>query len=252
MNFFNMGAALGLFACALPAFAATENFDFAAPSVLNASSAEFYSMPGGAKVTVTGREYTVGSGGVFVAGDAIDVENNAWGLISDQGSFDRHTIDSWGGDEAMIFSFETAVSLLSVSISWFEGTGFYELFAGNSLGGLSLIGNTKDGFAYPVGDYSVFAIGAYDYDQTYQTIENYFSQSSCLQGEVQLKKWSIWGQTHYKCERRVTNTRTHNSGIKIKGLSIEITDPPQVPLPATGLLLMGGLIGLRMLRSRKA
>jgi hypothetical protein len=203
--------------------AATYSFDFRTgggrPTVSNADSADWSSKPVGLDVTVIGRTYSL-SGVNYVAGSTIDVENNNYGLISKNCAFEfivcwaseEHTIDSYGADESMVFTFSEAVNLAGVGIGWSEGWGFYDLFFGNSINALTLLGNTEDGpLALPTGAYTTFAIGTR----------------------------SLW--SGFKKE----------SGIKIKSLSVNYEAPAPVPLPAAGLLPVAALGALGAMRRRR-
>ena len=179
-------------------------------------------------VLVEGFYYSL-SGSSYVQGSAIDVDTNSYGLISDNSTScgryycwisDEHTIDSWDDDESMKFTFDRDVTLTDITISWHEGTGDYDLFAGGEL-----VGNTRDGAVTPAGPDNVYAIGARTFEETVNT-------------------------TNYWCWRICASTNYYESGIKIKSITVQY-QPSVVPLPAGAPLLLGGLGALALLRRRK-
>ncbi len=179
-------------------------------------------------VLVEGFHYSL-NGSSYVQGSAIDVDTNSYGLISDNSTScgwyycrisDEHTIDSWDNDESMKFTFDRDVTLTDITISWHEGTGDYDLFAGGEL-----VGNTRDGAVTPTGPDSVYAIGT----RTFEEIVT----------------------SNYWCWRNCTSTKSYESGIKITSITVEYEATSVIPLPAGAPLLLGGLGALALLRRRK-
>lgn len=201
--------------------AATYTFDFSRQGSNHSSLDVLSNEAPPLSVNIVGRHYSLNNG-MYVEGGAIDVDTNAWGLISDN-PLDYHTLDSWGKDESMIFTFGGGkeVSLTSVAISWYHGSGDYDLFADGVH-----VGNTANGSVLPATTANVFAIGT----RTIRTCERYRRNGTC-------KKWN-----------------TNNSGIKIKSITVEY-DPngggaAVVPLPAAGGMLIAALGALGLMRRR--
>lgn len=114
------------------------------------------------------------------------------------------------------------VTLSSIVISWFEGTGDYDLFADGTH-----VGNTSDGAVLPAGPANVFAIGTRTLTETYTYRCGYRLRHTC------------------------TGTKDVESGIKIGSITVDYTpETPVVPLPAAAPLLLGGLGLMAALRRR--
>lgn len=223
---FGAASAVALLCGASAASAATATFDFTTYGNTNDTLSTFNSNVPGFSVNVSGSHYSL-SGSAFVAGGAVDVDTNSYGLISDN-SNDRHTIDSWGTDEAMIFDFGSkVVKITNIIIGWYEGTGNYDLFVDGTLAG-----NTGAGSVVTSAAGSVFAIGARTFTQSYR----------CKQKIKGKWKWT-------DCTREI------ESGIKISSITVSYDDPPPppvVPLPAGAVLMLTALGGLGFARKRKA
>ncbi|SDN87746.1 VPLPA-CTERM protein sorting domain-containing protein [Lutimaribacter pacificus] len=208
--------------------AATYTFDFTVPRADN-QEAQYYTSNEDASfgVTVEGFYYSL-LGSSYVQGGAIDVDSNSYGLISQNGWDEHHTIDSWGSDESMKFTFDNGalVTLTNIVISWAEGYGWYDLFGDDSL-----IGSSRFGTPASSDEYNSFAVGTRTHSIYYhRTCGNRFSG-------------------YYNC----SYTDYKESGIKIESITVEYTAPPSVvPLPAGAPLLLGGFGALAFLRRRKS
>jgi len=226
-----LASAIALFVSASAASAATvENkYCFAyssycagTPSISNAASATFTGSSG-LQVGVTGTTYS-NSGGSFVAGSAIDVENNSYGLISnnygdglsDKGETHQHALDSYYADEAFVFDFGRQVSLTELVFGWaakskdnrtFYSGGWFELFVDGASAGIF---GANSAFAAVTGQ--VFSIGA--------TNGGYLNK--------------------------------YYSHLKLKKMTVTYDDTPTVPLPAGAILMLTALGGLGIARKRKA
>jgi len=235
-----VGAVLAFFAAGT-AQAAAFDFAFTTPSITDQSSYTFTASGGGLSVDVTGSYYNApgAAGSPFSGYGSIDVENNIYGLISCNPSEEvtyynytycpipEHAIDSIDGYEAMIFDFgSNVVDLTSVVLGWISDGGYYDLFVGSSLADATYVGNTYDGPVLPQTG-SVFIIGT----------------SAINTGECDQQQIYSYYLTCY-CDE------TLNPAIKIAGMSVD-THTPEVPLPATGLILLGGLGGLGALKRRR-
>ena len=196
-------------------------------------------------LTVTGHSYTIGEGGAYVAGSSVDVDMNAFGIISKNGRYEEHTVDSRGGWESMKFTFDGGkeVTLTEIVIGWSEtwisvsgellkhvygsggGNAEYDLFADGFL-----VGNTSEGAVVPAGPANVFAIGTRTLSALIETRCEYQ-----LRGGDQT--CSFWKDYDY--------------GIKIRSITVE-HDTPAIPLPAAGWLMLGALGGLGAVGRRRA
>lgn len=205
---------------AVSANAATYTFDFASLGSNHSSLYVESNEDSNEGVTVTGSYYSIDNGN-FLAGDDIDVDTNSWGLISNNSRSDSHTIDSKGTDEAMVFTFDNIdVTMNSIDISWYEGTGDYDLFTDGVHQG-----HTSTETVLPAGPASSFAVGT-------RTITN----------------------CSYIAGRHGGNQCSPDeSGIKIGSITIDYTpeNVQAVPLPAAGWMLFAGLGGLAAMRRRK-
>jgi len=195
--------------------ALTATFDFTGFGTTDNNVSLLASDVDGVFAWVSGYNYT-NSGGSFVAGDAIDVDTNFFGLLSGNGDGDFETLDSWGVDEALVFSFSTAFTLTDVTLGWYEGGGWFDVFADGAYQG-----NTGDATVLPTSGASTLAIGA-------GTTSFY---GDCV----------AWDGTPYIC---------NETALKIASITLEI-DPAVVPLPAAGGLLLTGLLGLGLARRRQ-
>ncbi len=197
------------------------------PSISNAASQSFTGS-GGLAVNVTGKVYTK-SGSNFVAGSSIDVENNSYGLISnnygdnlsDRGETHQHALDSYYNDEAFVFDFGRQVTLTDLYFGWaakskdnrnFYSGGWFELFV--------------DGLSQGI-------FGA----------NSSFASASDLTGQVFAIGAANGGYMN-----------KYYSHLKLKKMTVSYDDPPPnvVPLPAGAVLMLTALGGLGFARKRKA
>lgn len=211
------------------AHASTLTFDFANKgsnhSLLTVAADEDTSVT----VDVTGRYYTIDNG-MFDAGYAIDVDTNSYGLISKNWRGEAHTIDSYGyGNEAMIFSFDPSVRITGIDISWSYGTGAYDVFVDEVFTGNTIL----DGAQVPTVYGNTFAIGARGIEQ-----------------DGRCSYWTTVRHGHYtyRVKKYRDCTYTADTGLKIRGITIEVAP---VPVPASALLLLGALGGFGAMRRRR-
>lgn len=198
-------------------------------------------------VTISGLYYTPGA--TYNTSGTHDVDSNSWGLISQNG--EQHTLDSLSpyGQESFQFVFDGGkeVSLTDVDISWSEywyfrngsyrshgysasdAFGVYDLFADGDF-----VGNSYDGEDLPAGPANEYAIGA--------ASREWISYYSC----DRYGRYDRSGQ--YTCEKE----HEKYYGFKIRSITVEYEDTPQIPLPAAGWMLIAGLGGMAALRRKKA
>jgi hypothetical protein len=251
MKFSTVAAAAAITMLAGAASAATYSYNFSGFPA-NGETRDVASTPaGGPTLTITGDYYTIDGSGAYSGSGSPDVETNSWGLISDNykdcNNYSRsdnvdcgsgeHAIDSAGpeGDEAMVFSFTEAVRLTSITISWYSGMAF-DVIAGSSL-------------------FETIALNSYDSTSPAGYTFLFDGTAPELVGSL----FAIGTRTIQQCS---TNTRSYNgwnnncttreSYIKIRGITVETIDQPQVvPLPAAGWLMLAGFGGLAAMRRRK-
>lgn len=145
------------------------------------------------------------------------LQNNSSGLVSDNNeSSPQHAFDTENYFEALVLTFDHAVTLTSLDFGWKQNKISFRLFVDGAhiaqkTGGNSQLAFDLSGDAGLTG--TTFVIGAAKY-QSYG-----------------------WKHTYWKLDGLTVKHDVHT---------------PDVPLPAGGLLLIGALGGLGLLRRKRA
>lgn len=154
--------------------------------------------------------------------EAIDVDFNSWGIISQnerEWGSPNHAVDSWGKDEAIIFDFGTDVILRTIDLSW-DYSAVYSKFhkwIGRGVAHWDLfIGETFE--------------GRYSGDEKVDVMGSLFGIGATTR---------FYDDGSYR-----------QSAFKIRSITIDMP-VPEVPLPASALLLIGGLGGIAAMKRRK-
>ena len=214
---FIVGASLVAGCIASGASAATVTFNFTNSTSANWMSSLNYTA-GSLGLTVTGGDTTGGSGKVATwTGHGLGMKSGTdctWGC-----SGTDHQIDSSGLDDVVTLTFTKAVSMANIVFNYVDPSDRFDLYEGST----KTVSNgvVKNLVNLTTGTNSVFRIGA------------------GVQNNTTCSRW-------FGCYTTQTN-----SAFKLASITVSYSDnPATVPVPAAGLLLMGGLGALGIARRR--
>ncbi|MHA6262140.1 VPLPA-CTERM sorting domain-containing protein [Arenibacterium sp. CAU 1754] len=176
----------------------------------------------GVNLTVSGYNHTNG-----VLGDQITVGNWFKGLSATSVNDDTHLVDGSGPDEMLLFSFDREVTVEAIWFSYYdEGDDF------------DLATYTGTGLDTLLSDISISA--TYSSDGVFDGTKQDSGRAILTAGQKFLSDVFGIGADH------------SSDNFKIKKIMVSYDDSiSPVPLPAGGLLLVGGLAGLAALRRKK-
>lgn len=193
--------------------AATVTFDFSAASSGNWANSLSYTV-GGVGLTVTGADTTGASGKVQTwAGAGLGMKSATDCTLLGICYGMDHQIDTEGRDDIVKFLFSQAVKIKSIAFNYVDPGDMFNFLAG---------GSTQ----FTAGVSSVVAINS--------ALGTNFGVGAAQGSKV-------------VCALRCTKVYT-NSAFKLKSITIETA---AVPVPAAGLVLVGGLGALGLVRRRR-
>ena len=124
-------------------------------------------------VTLDAFYYNTGAATFSTTGDA-DVDFNYWGIVSKNGAYDHHYIDSKDA-EAVTFDFgSNAVKITEVVLNYVFGyndMAMVALYADGALHSTQIVGDPVTLDYSAAGEHSLFAIGAMNYGNYYTGIK---------------------------------------------------------------------------------
>jgi hypothetical protein len=236
---------------AASASAATYSVSFTQDGrIRNAASHDFVEGDSGITVGVTASHYKINAttGAYRATRRAAEVDANLFGLTSnnchkhgtiDCGSFQK-AIDSKGreGDEAMVFNFDTAVRLVGVSLSIARGYGF-DLVVDGALDDTIRFNTATRGAAISSKAKRHAKDFSFDPTEFGTTFALGTRTMPVGNGKKVQSRMKILGLIFETEDGTVLSSGSLEQGGEETDQKIGV-----VPLPAAGVLLMGGLAGL--------
>ena len=150
----------------------------------------------------------------------------------------HHQVDSKGIPETINLDFSHDVKITKITFNYVHWWDDFELSDSNgSIGVFDVMSST----VVATGHDSHFGIGAVGYEvfETYSALHNYSSKACYKLSYRYDQNW-----------RKVYKEKCY-SAFKITSVMFEKDRTPVIPLPASSLLLLGGLGGIAALRRRK-